>query len=92
MLQLHTFTRCRQLACKPHCQVPGSGHALTRLMLQIAKLLIIPFVCLVEKFHLGRKFTPSTVTSIIVVVVGVAIVYAHVSQLVIGGSAPCLHA
>ena len=43
-------------------------------VLQIAKLLIIPFVCLVEKFYLGRKFTPSTVTSIIVVVTGVAIV------------------
>ena len=44
------------------------------MLVQIAKLLIIPFVCLVEKFYLGRKFNPSTVTSIIIVVLGVAIV------------------
>ena len=46
-----------------------------RCRLQIAKLLIIPFVCLVEKFWLGRRFTPSVVTAITIVVIGVAIVY-----------------
>ena len=43
-------------------------------MLQIAKLLIIPFVCLVEKFWLGRVFTSSVITSVVVVVIGVSIV------------------
>lgn len=43
-------------------------------MLQIAKLLIIPFVCLVEKFWLNRKFSKGVVTSIVTVVIGVAIV------------------
>ena len=41
---------------------------------QIAKLLIIPFVCLVEKFWLGKEFTRGVVTSVLVVVSGVAIV------------------
>ena len=42
--------------------------------MQIAKLLIIPFVCLVEKFWLGKEFTRGVVTSVLVVVTGVAIV------------------
>jgi hypothetical protein len=42
--------------------------------LQIAKLLIIPFVCLIERFYLGRTFTRETVATIFVVIVGVAIV------------------
>lgn len=37
--------------------------------LQIAKLLIIPFVCCVERFYLGRQFTRETVGAIGVVVV-----------------------
>lgn len=41
---------------------------------QIAKLLIIPFVCLVEKFWLGKEFTRGVVTSVLVVVTGVAVV------------------
>lgn len=41
---------------------------------QIAKLLIIPFVCLVEKFWLGRVFTSSVITSVIIVILGVAVV------------------
>lgn len=41
---------------------------------QIAKLLIIPFVCLVELFWMKRRFTVPVVCSILVVVTGVAIV------------------
>lgn len=43
-------------------------------LLQIAKLLIIPFVCLVELFWLRRTFTPQTVMSILVVILGVGVV------------------
>jgi solute carrier family 35 protein E3 len=42
--------------------------------LQIAKLLIIPFVCLVELFWLRRSFSPQVVSSILVVIMGVGIV------------------
>ena len=45
-----------------------------RLMPQIAKLLIIPFVCLVEKFWLGREFSKGVVVSVVTVVAGVAVV------------------
>ena len=48
---------------------------------QIAKLLIIHFVCLVEKFWLGRVFTSSVITSVVIVVLGVAIVYVPSSKL-----------
>eukprot|EP00878_Enallax_costatus_P005590 GHUV01005863.1.p1 GENE.GHUV01005863.1~~GHUV01005863.1.p1 ORF type:complete len:373 (+),score=114.70 GHUV01005863.1:591-1709(+) len=41
---------------------------------QIAKLLIIPFVCVVELFWMKRRFTAPVVASILVVVTGVAIV------------------
>ncbi|KAG2491545.1 hypothetical protein HYH03_010116 [Edaphochlamys debaryana] len=41
---------------------------------QISKLLIIPFVCLVEYLWFKRRFTLMTVLSILVVVAGVAIV------------------
>lgn len=41
---------------------------------QIAKLLIIPFVCLVEKFWLGKEFTRGVITSVLIVVTGVAVV------------------
>eukprot|EP00798_Chlamydomonas_sp_ICE-L_P031301 gene31301-6449_t len=41
---------------------------------QISKLLIIPFVCLVEGVWLGRKFSFHSIVSIIAVVIGVAIV------------------
>ncbi len=44
------------------------------ILVQIAKLLIIPFVCGVEWVWLGRRFTASVIASILVVVVGVAIV------------------
>lgn len=41
---------------------------------QIAKLLIIPFVCAIERFYLGRTFSREVVATIGVVIVGVAIV------------------
>lgn len=41
---------------------------------QIAKLLIIPFVCLVELFWLKRSFTPEVTASVATVFLGVAIV------------------
>jgi solute carrier family 35 protein E3 len=41
---------------------------------QIAKLLIIPFVCLVELFWMGRRFTTPVVCSILLVILGVAVV------------------
>ncbi|MEW5316716.1 MAG: hypothetical protein WDW38_008068 [Sanguina aurantia] len=41
---------------------------------QISKLLIIPFVCLIEYVWLGKKFTTLTTMAIITVVSGVAIV------------------
>lgn len=43
-------------------------------MAQIAKLLIIPFVCAVESVWLGKVFSRSVITSIFIVVAGVAIV------------------
>ncbi|KXZ46534.1 hypothetical protein GPECTOR_42g741 [Gonium pectorale] len=52
---------------------------------QISKLLIIPFVCLVEYIWFKRRFTPYTVLSILVVVAGVAIVtVTDVSMNVLG--------
>jgi solute carrier family 35 protein E3 len=41
---------------------------------QIAKLLIIPFVCLVERFWLGKQFSGRVILSVITVVCGVGIV------------------
>ena len=41
---------------------------------QVAKLLIIPFVCGVERVWLGRRFTPAVTAAVGVVIVGVAIV------------------
>ena len=50
----------------------GSHH--TGVLAQIAKLLIIPFVCLVEHFWLGKTFSRSVIVSVVTVVIGVAIV------------------
>lgn len=52
----------------------SSTAAMPSHVLQIAKLLIIPFVCVVEKFWLGREFSTGVVTSVVTVVTGVAIV------------------
>ena len=51
---------------------------------QIAKLLIIPFVCLVEAFWLGKVFTRSVVGAVLTVVAGVAIVC-------VARWPPCMH-
>mgnify|MGYP001807173592 CR=1 FL=1 len=48
--------------------IPNAPHV------QISKLLIIPFVCLVEFAWFNRTFTGPMVGSILVVVVGVAVV------------------
>jgi solute carrier family 35 protein E3 len=41
---------------------------------QIAKLLVIPFVCFVESSFLGYTFTRQVVASILLVAAGVAVV------------------
>ena len=41
---------------------------------QIAKLLIIPFVCLVEHFWLGKRFSVRVIMSVVTVVLGVGVV------------------
>lgn len=43
-------------------------------LLQIAKLMVIPFVCCVEFVWMGRRFTSAVVCSILVVIMGVAVV------------------
>lgn len=62
----------------PHRMISfGTTHSIltSRLNLaQIAKLLIIPFVCFVEWFYMGRTFTREVATTILVVIIGVAIV------------------
>jgi solute carrier family 35, member E3 len=50
---------------------------------QVAKLLIIPFVCAVEAVWLGRRFPPRVVAAIAVVVMGVALV--TLSEASLGG-------
>ncbi len=62
------------------------------LPVQIAKLLIIPFVCLVERCWLGRVFTKPVILSVLTVVTGVAIVYAALLPPGARGlaRAPCL--
>lgn len=42
--------------------------------LQVAKLLIIPFVCFVERFYMGRVFTREIAITILLVILGVGIV------------------
>ncbi len=42
---------------------------------QIAKLLVIPFVCFVEYTWFSRRFPPAVVAAVSVVAVGVGIVY-----------------
>jgi solute carrier family 35 protein E3 len=42
--------------------------------MQIAKLLIIPFVCVVELVWLKRRFTGPVIGSVLTVIIGVGIV------------------
>ncbi|KAL4443256.1 hypothetical protein ABPG75_010993 [Micractinium tetrahymenae] len=48
---------------------------------QIAKLLIIPFVCFAESSFLGRSFSREVVSSIMLVILGVAVVTVQDLQL-----------
>ncbi|PSC70006.1 UDP-galactose transporter 2 [Micractinium conductrix] len=48
---------------------------------QTAKLLIIPFVCFVESSFLGRTFSREVVSSIVLVICGVAVVAVQDLQL-----------
>lgn len=41
---------------------------------QVAKLLIIPFVCFLERFYMGRVFTREVAVAILLVIFGVGIV------------------
>lgn len=64
------LAECQSLKAKTEMAHQSTDESL----LQIAKLLIIPFVCLVELFWLKRRFAAPVVCSILVVVAGVAIV------------------
>ncbi|KAL6768234.1 CGL7 [Auxenochlorella protothecoides x Auxenochlorella symbiontica] len=57
---------------------------------QIAKLLIIPFVCFVEWFYMGRTFTREVATTILVVIIGVAIVTVEDLRLKISVTGACI--
>ncbi|EFN56685.1 hypothetical protein CHLNCDRAFT_16992, partial [Chlorella variabilis] len=59
---------------------------------QIAKLLIIPFVCFVESSFLGRTFSQEVVGSILLVIVGVAVVTVQDLQLDISLGGMCIAA
>mmetsp|Transcript_17326 Transcript_17326/g.51879 ORF Transcript_17326/g.51879 Transcript_17326/m.51879 type:complete len:373 (-) Transcript_17326:506-1624(-) len=48
---------------------------------QIAKLLIVPFVCLVERFWLGKHFSKQVLASVATVILGVAVVTVSDLQL-----------
>lgn len=72
-VSLYQVWSCDQLFVQLDPKV-AIGRSCFRCYMQIAKLLIIPFVCLVEKFWLGKEFTRGVVTSVLVVVTGVAIV------------------
>jgi solute carrier family 35 protein E3 len=53
-----------------HCSVP----AVPAAFVQVAKLLVIPFVCGVEAVWMGRKFSNGTLLAIATVMVGVGVV------------------
>ena len=75
---------------QPGWLLPGAGYSVQILaialgvnssiplqcavLVQVAKLLVIPFVCLVECCWLGRVFTKPVIASVLTVVMGVAIV------------------
>ena len=60
--------------CAPAMTYSHAFADLCRLRAQIAKLLIIPFVCVVEKVWLGKTFSSAIIASVVTVVLGVAIV------------------
>ena len=49
----------------------GAG---SHAVLQIAKLLVIPFVCMVERFFFGKYFSRQVLGTIVMVALGVAVV------------------
>jgi hypothetical protein len=74
---------CSLMLCSPCCrraalvESGGPPHLpfQTRACLpQIAKLLIIPFVAIMEMVWFKRRFTPPVAASMVVVVIGVSIV------------------
>ena len=52
----------------------AKGSIREALFMQIAKLLVIPYVCLVERFFLGSRVSREVLGTILVVVLGVGIV------------------
>lgn len=52
----------------------GLLHALRLAAVQVAKLLVIPFVCMVEAVWFNRRFNTATLLSILTVIFGVATV------------------
>ena len=56
-----------QFCAAYHCQYFQS-------VTQIAKLLIVPFVCLVERFWLGKHFSQQVLACVATVILGVAVV------------------
>jgi len=54
--------------------VPHHHHCLAHALLQISKLMIIPFVCVMEAYWMKRKFTLPIIASVVVVIAGVAVV------------------
>lgn len=72
-LELHT-TSCTHEASQGSFGCPSPPTSPPLPCVQIAKLLVIPFVCLVEKFFLGSVFSREVLATIGLVVTGVAIV------------------
>ncbi len=59
----------QQQACRLSSEAEASA-----VRPQIAKLLIVPCVCLVERFWLGKQFSKQVLLSVCTVIVGVAVV------------------
>ena len=75
-LEVVLLARSRATLTRAHIVVDPRNQRTTPdfLPLQIAKLLIIPFVCLIERFYMGRTFSNEVLATIGLVVVGVAVV------------------
>lgn len=63
-----------ELTGLPACQDCQACSLNSGVSPQIAKLLIIPFVCLVEHFWLGKRFSVRVIMSVVTVVLGVGVV------------------
>ncbi len=71
---LHDLSSSIRQALLKHATRRARAEQWGAVALQIAKLLIIPFVCAVESVWLGKVFSRSVIGSIVTVVAGVAIV------------------